>query len=163
MAFSDYTSPTSVRAVLGISVKEVSDATVTDTVYLTTLLEALYALSPDLSTDFLAAAAAPSPSAAQKRFVLLVETFCAYTAAVALIPSLPLAAPQIITDGKTSVNRVANPYERLLPALNASLAYIRANLMAAYAEVAPGISPLAPVRRTMVLNVGLSVDPVTGA
>lgn len=162
MAFSDYTSPTSVRAVLGISVKEVHDATVTDTVYLTTLLETLYGLSPTLSADFLLTSAEPTPSPAEQRFVRLVETFCAYTVAVALIPSLPLAAPQIITDGKASVNRIANPYENLLPALNASLAYIKNNLMAAYAEIYPGISPLAPVNRTMVVNVGLAVDPITG-
>lgn len=164
MALSDYTTPDEVRAVLGISAREVPDDKVASTVNLTTLLEALRKLSPTLSDDFKTAHDAAPRSALQTRFTLLVETFCAYTVAVAMVPSLPLSAPMIITDGKTALNRVSNPFEALLPSLNASLTYFKTNLMAAYAELFPGtISPLAPIKRTMVVDVGIAVDPVTGA
>lgn len=163
MAFSDYTNPDSVRAVLGISVKEVSDAKITDNVYLTTLLEALHALSPTLKDDYLEASVASPRTAKQNRFVLLAETLCTYVVAQALIPGLRLAAPQVITDGKTSINRVADPYTALEPAISASIGYYKQNLMEAYADINVAIT--APVRRarTMVLAVGLAVDPVTGA
>lgn len=163
MAFTDYTSPDEVRAVLGISAKEVSDDKIATTVNLTTLLEALYKLAPTLQADFATAYAAAPRSAAQARFVLLVETFCAYTVAVAMIPGLPLNAPQIITDGKTAMNRVANPFEALLPALHASLGYFKINLMTAYTAVNSAIPVVAAKARVIVLGIATSIDPVTGA
>lgn len=162
MAFTDYTFPDEVRGVLGISVKEVSDAKVSSTVNLTTLLEALDSLSLTLRADYFTASNASPRTPQQSRFVLLVQTFSAYTVAIAVVPSLALAAPQIITDGKTAVNRVANPFENLLPNLTTSLAYFKTTLMEAYAAINPSISPLAPVRRTNVIDTGLAVDPITG-
>ena len=163
MAFSDYTTPDSVRSVLGISAKEISDAKIADTVYLTTMLEALYALAPTLSADFTTARSANPRTAHQTRFVLLVETFCSYTVAHALIPNLPMAAPQIITDGKTAINRVANPYEHLREPLQASLAYFKVNLMAAYSDVNPAILKQDKLKRTLVRAAAMPFDPVTGA
>ena len=163
MAFTDYTTPDEVRAVLGISVKEVSDDKVASAVTLTTVLEALYRLAPTLQADFKISYAASPRSSAQARFVLLVETFCAYTVAIAMIPGLPLNAPQSISDGKTALSRVANPFEALLPHLNASLAYFKTNLMTAYSAVNSAIPVQVHKARTMVLGVATSADPVTGA
>lgn len=160
--FSDYTTADSVRAVLGISVKEASDAMVEDTVYLTGLLEALYALSTTLAADYKTARDASTRSAKQVRFVLLVQTFCSYTVALQLIPNLPLSAPQQITDGKTAMNRAANPYEHLKPQLATSLAYFKVNMIEAYAAVNSAITVPVATRRTMVVGSGLATDPVTG-
>lgn len=163
MAFSDYTTADSVRAVLGISVKEASDAVVEDTVNLTNMLEALYSVSTTLAADFRKAAAAAPRSDKQTRFVLLVQTFCAYAVALQLIPSLPLLAPQQITDGKTAVNRVDNPYEHLKPSLQASLTYFKANMIEAYAAINSAVTVPTATKRTMVTSVGLGTDPITGA
>lgn len=162
MAFSDYTTSDNVRAVIGISAKEVSNAVVENNVYLTGMLEALRALSPNLAADYLAAVAITGRTAAQNRFVLLAETFCSYSVAVQLIPSLPLAAPQIITDGKSAQNRIANPYEQLLPTLNAALSNFATNLMGAYSDINSAIPRVVATPRRMVSAVGLAVDPVTG-
>lgn len=163
MAFSEYTTADSVRAVLGISAKEASDAMIEDQVYLTGILEALRGLSTTLAADYRKAALVSPRSDKQTRLVLLVQTFCAYTVALQLIPNLPLSAPQQITDGKTAVNRVANPYEHLKPSLQASLAYFKGNMLEAYAEINSAITVPVATRRTMVVNVGLGTDPVTGA
>jgi hypothetical protein len=162
MAFPDYTTANSVRAVLGISVKEASDAVIEDPVYLTGVLEVLYDLSTTLVIDYSGARDASPRTDKQTRFVLLVQTFCAYTVALQLIPNLPLLAPQIITDGKTAINRVANPYENLRPSIVASLAYFKLNLIEAYAAINSAIAVPTPKRRTMVAGVGLATDPVTG-
>lgn len=162
MALPDYTTADSVRAVLGISVKEASDAVIEDPVYLTGILEALYDLSTTLATDYRKARDASPRSDKQTRFVLLVQTFCAYTVALQLIPNLPLLAPQQITDGKTAVNRVANPYENLRPSIVASLAYFKLNMIEAYAAINLTIAVPVAKRRTMVAGVGLGTDPVTG-
>lgn len=163
MAFTDYTTPDNVRAVLGISAMEVADNVITRNVYLTGLLEALRALSPTLAADYTALkTAGGTHSADESRFLLLAETFCSYTVAVQLVPNLPMSAPQTITDGKSQQGRIANPYEGLLPSLNTSLAIFKFNLMDAYSDINPAIP--APIRtvRTMVTAVGLATDPVTG-
>lgn len=162
MALSDYTSPNSVRAVLGISAKEISDVVITDDVYLTNMLESLRAISTTLAADYLVAKALPTPTAAQARFSLLAGTFCAYAVAAQLVSTLPLAAPQLITDGKSQQGRIANPYSALLPSLLASLTYVQGNLVDAYSDVNPAIVKPDKKSRTMVTSVGLAVDPVTG-
>lgn len=160
--FTDYTTADSVRAVLGISVKEVSDQKVTDTIYLTGLLEALHQLNPAISAAFLTARAVSQRSAKQTRFVLLVETYCAYVVAIQMIPNLPLSAPQVITDGKTAINRIANPYEHLLPDLTASLITFGQRLLNAYADLTPGYTAPTRVTRKMVTSTGTAFDNVTG-
>lgn len=162
MAFSDYTTPDSVRAVLGISVKEAADSVIEDTVYLTGMLEALHKVSSTLATDYLDAKNTAPRSANQTRFVLLAETYCTYTVALQLIPNLPMAAPQIITDGKSAMNRVADPYKELKPSIVASLNYFRTNLVEAYAAINPAIVVPVTKKRIGVLASSLAVDPVTG-
>jgi len=162
MAFSDYTSCDSVRAALGINAKEAPDSVIEDGVYLTGMLEALYKISPTLADDYRTARSATNRSAKQTRFVLLADTCCAYVVAIQLIPVLPLLAPQIITDGKTALNRISNPYEHLRPTLDGTLSYLRANLIEAYADVNSSIVVPAVTKRINVLAVGVAVDPVTG-
>jgi hypothetical protein len=163
MSFTDYTTPASVRALLGISEKEIRDTVVTDTVYLTALLEHLYGLSPTLADDYQTNKADTSRTALQNRFCLLAETVCAYVVAIALIPNLPMSAPQTITDGKAEHTRMANPYENLRDPLTATLDYYTAKLLAAYALVNTGVVLRSAVARTMVTSVGVAPDPVTGA
>ena len=163
MVLSDYTSPYEVRAVLGISAKEVTDIAITSSVNLVMVMEALRGLSLTLSDDFVVARDASPRSALQSRFVLLVQTYCAYVVAITLLPSLPMSAPMLIGDGKTALNRVADPYALLAPALNASLEYFKTNLTSAYSDLNPAITRIVPKRRTIAVDVPLAVDPVTGA
>lgn len=162
-AFTDYTTPNNVRAVLGISDKEAEDVVVTSNVYLTGMLEALRALSLTLAADYTTLKIqSGTRTAAETRFLLLAESFCSYTVAIQLIPALPLLAPQLITDGKSQQQRIANPYEQLKPSLSASLALFSFNLMDAYSTINPAIAKPVKTARTMVAAVGLAVDPITG-
>lgn len=163
-AFTDYTTPGNVRAVLGISVKEAEDVVVTSSPYFTGMLEALRALSLTLATDYTTLkTAGGTRTAKESRFLLLAESFCAYIVAIQLIPALPLLAPQLITDGKSQQGRIANPYEQLKPSLTASLAIFSFNLMDAYSDINVAITKPVKTTRIMVLGVDLAVDPVTGA
>lgn len=162
MAFSDYTKPDDVRAVLGVSIKEIADSVIESGVYLTTVLEALYKLNATLAEDYRTASGTAQRTSKQNRFVLLVQTYCSYIVARQLIPNLPMAAPQIITDGKTALNRIANPYEHLKEPIDASISYFGANLIEAYADINSAVVVPVAARRTMVKSSGLAVDPVTG-
>lgn len=160
MAFADYTTPDEVRSLLGANPKELTDAIITTNTYLTTLLGKLDDLDPALVSAFMAAKDAEAPTAAQARFVLLVQTYCTYVVAIALVPSLPNLLAKRITDGKAETER-HNPYASLLPDLTVSLNWVRAKVQTALGAVT-GTAPATRAWRTMVANVPLGTDPITG-
>jgi hypothetical protein len=161
MAFSDYTTPDSVRAVLGVSAKEAKDVLITDNVYLTHILERLDELGDTLATDYRTAAAAEPRSELQNRFVLAVQTLCAHEVALKIIPSLGALAPQRITDGQSEAQRVDNPYTQMAGPITDSLTLVRASVRRAYAKLTGANTPLS-TQRTNVANSALGVDPITG-
>lgn len=160
MPFADYTSPQEVRSLLGASPKEVVDEVVTTNTYLTMVLEKLDEIDPTLATTFLAARDAEPPTKAQARFVLLVQTFCAYVVAIGLVPAIPNLIAKRITDGKSEVER-NNPYASLMPELLANLSWIRNRVVLALAELNGQPAPATTVRR-LAGGIPLGLDPVAG-
>lgn len=161
MAFSDYTSPDSVRAALGVSAREAPDTVITDNIYLIELLEEMDSFGITFRADYLAARDAEPRSAAQNRLVLLAQAFGAYTIALKLIPILGALVPGRTADGKSEMERINNPYENMRAPIEANRNVYRTRLRAAYAGLtgtavnAPGLSPRISV-------VGLGTDPITG-
>lgn len=162
MAFSDYTSTTSVRAALGVSPREAKDDLITDNLRLIHLLEELDAFGPSFRADYEIARDAEPRNTAQNRLVLLTEAYSAYTVALDLIPILPVAVPLRQTDGKTEVERVDNPYEKLRPQLEKSRDLFRDRLRAAYAAITGETAPV-KVTRVRFAAVGAGPDTVTDA
>lgn len=162
MAFEDYTNPDSIRAILGVNAKELKDIVVTDNVFYTAMLEALHDIDAVLAADYLVAKAAEPPSATQGRFVMLTDAYCAYFVAQLMIPKLPVIAPQLITDGRSQVQRVDNPFATLLPAINASLTVFKDRLIAVYKLINTGVVVPAARAHARIAAVSLGTDPVTG-
>lgn len=161
MAFTDYTSPASVRSLLGVSHEEINDIVVTDDVYYTVLLEHLYMISPTLAEDYIEAKGLDPRTPAQNRFIMLTDTVSAYAVATAMATPLPMAAPMTIADGKSELTRMSNPYEGIKEDLETALAFYTIKLRAAYALVSEVPAGTA-VTRTNVISVGTAINPITG-
>lgn len=161
MAFADYTTPDSVRALLGVSSKELKDATITDVVYLTTLLEKLEEVTPGFADIYAAARDAEPRTSQENRLVLLVQSFCGYEVALALIPAMPLLAPQTISDGRSEIARVDNPFTALEPDLTAARDYIRMRMKLAYSAVTGNSLGGSSTRRNVSV-VSPGIDPIAG-
>lgn len=162
MPFSDYTAPDTVRSVLGISAEEVEDTSIDNPVYLTGLLESLYDVHPSLADDYLATRSVASRSTDQNRFLLLVQTYCSYTVALQMIPSLPMSAPKEVKDGKAAITRIDNPYANLRVNVATSMSYFKDRLLLAYKLLFP--ARLLPTKavRVNIISVPVGFDPVTG-
>lgn len=160
MPFADYTSPQEVRSLLGASAKEVTDAVVTTNSYLTLMLEKLDEIDPTTSAVYLAARDAEPQTKVQARFVLLIQTFCAYVVAIGLVPAIPNLIVKRVTDGKSEVER-NNPYASLMPELLANLGWIKQRVVLALAELNGQPAPTTTVRR-LAGGIGLGTDPITG-
>ena len=163
MALSTYTTPTSVREVLGVSDAEISDATLNGSVYAFHLDEALLALHANLATDFATAKAAPAPTPQQKRFVTLVETYAAYVVAGEATGRIEMFAPQVIKDARSELQRVEDPFAALRADVAAMRATLRGKLQQAYALINPAAPAPAAARPRVIGAVGLGTNPVTGA
>lgn len=159
---TDYCTPDSVRAVLGISAEEIEDVTVLDPIYYARMIEDLNKLNPGLIGTYTAAKAASPQSATQERFVLLVQTAAAYLVAQQMLAALPMFAPQTIQDSKSQVSRVVNPYTALTNSILGSLNYFYGVIQDVYVLLNPGsVAPDTTVRIVM-LTTGVALDPVTG-
>lgn len=160
MPFADYTNPQEVRSLLGASAKEVVDGAITTNTYLTMVLEKLDEIGPTVAATYLAARDAEPPTKVQARFVLLVQTFCAYVVAIGLVPAIPNLIAKRITDGKSEVER-NNPYASLMPDLLANLGWVRQRIVIALAEISGQPAPAAVTRR-LAGGIPLGLDPVAG-
>lgn len=163
MAITDYTTPTSIRAIIGVSDDEISDATITDVVYSIMLDEALYDLSPTLATDYATVKALPTPTADQTRFLNLINTWCAYQVASQLMTSLELFAPKEIKSEKDAFTRIDNPYADIEANIVQILGTLGTRILNLYADLFPAQLPPKVTTIVSAVAVGLPLDPVTGA
>lgn len=160
MAFTSITSTDEVRAVLGVSPLELTDAVLGSPIYTTNLTEALYALHPQLAADY-AAVDRTAPSADQERFVNLTEAYAAYQVAQQCLGSVQMFAPQLIKDTKTEVQRTQDAYKNLRRDVGATLSILRMSLLTVYPKINPDAVAPSAQSRLMVLSAGIASDPVT--
>lgn len=155
---------TDVRAVLGVSITEIPDATLALTMFDNLVSLELEDISTDLAADYATVNAIVSKTAADTRFLKIVTLYSTYLYAKLCLQQLPLFAVQSLTDGRASFTRQADPYESVRVGINGMLASLKARLLSAYGVLYPSTTlPTAAVTFTSTLSTGLAVDPVTNA
>ena len=162
MSITTYTTTNSVRAVLGVSEPEIPDTVLVDPIYEVVLKEHLRGLSTTIRAAFITLVADLTPTDDEARFVELMQTYAAYQVASQLLGSLPLFAPKLIEDASSKADRITDPFAALRESLAASLAWLRGVLLAAYETLEPDEPAPSSVARVLVVNVPLSVNPITG-
>lgn len=152
-----------IRAVLGVSDLELSDATLSLPLYYRHLLSELDGLGLTLADDYKSLSQLLSPTSEQARFVRATAQFSVYAVAKYLTGSLPNFAPKQIGDGKASMTRHLDAYRAVTEQVETQYALARKQLIVTYA--AAGFNSAATAYR---VPAGLFVsrpdyNPVTGA
>ena len=161
MPITDYTSYDQIRAVLGVSLDEITDTTLALEVYDTELDYDLSSLSATLASEY-AVIAAKLPvdrTTDETEKYITTRVYSTYSVAKTLLYSLPMFAPQSISDGKAKVSRFSN----------SPLDMIRQNVIGQYEKwkrtllgVISG-SGSASITSRPYMDVGIPAsDPVTG-
>lgn len=168
MALTTYTTTNHVRAVLGVSAKELSDTTLAlDLWEKQFLLEMLdvdagggavmtqYATVKDITDG--------NRTADQTRFLDLVNMLAAYSVARQLLSPQAMFAVQRVTDGRAEFERFnAANFDKVRSGVEATYTNLLRRLAAVLLVLDPVAQvPTAPTRR-MIGAVGLGTDPVTG-
>lgn len=162
--FATYTTPETVRALLGISRFEVKDEQFLLPLYDTVADDALESLNSSLAANFAAVVLVnvASRTALQKRFYAAAQLYVALAVALYLLPSLPMAAPRKVGDGAAVQERVNDPYALLVDSLSGTLAAMGIKLLALLVLIDPTAPGAAIPARVYAVSVGLVFDPVTG-
>lgn len=153
-----------VRAVLGVSITEIPDATLALSLFDNLVSLDLEDISVDLASDYATVNAIVSKTAADLRFLKVVTLYTVYLYASHCLEQLPLFAVQSLTDGRASFTRQADPYESVKVGIAGMLSSLKARLLSAYGALYPNTElPTATGTFTSTLSTGLATDPVTGA
>ncbi len=164
MALLDYTTYDDIRAALGVSSDELSDATLSLAVYEYSLASEIRAISRQLASDAATVSAIDegTRTATEQELVEVMSLFCTYTVARQLLPSLPLFSPKEQSDGKASLSRYStDPYRETMKRVEQEYARFRADLQAVYADYKATSTTTSTPRVYMVVS-SPSSDPVTG-
>ena len=166
MDLTKYTTPTEVRAILGVNSKELPDNLLLFPTYLTTITLGLEDINSGIPTLFATVAALPSAnrSAQQARFFDLVTLYAPYIVAKQLLTSLSMFSVLKITDGRAEFSRQKDAYLPVAEGVDAMISGITTRIAITYAALTPGADVItAPSFVTMMLNSALATDPVTNA
>lgn len=163
MALTDYTSYDEVRAVLGVSVDEIADATLDLGVYSLNLLAELEDISETLPEDYAIVSDIDGGNRTEKQRKLYnaVQLFAPYAAGKQLASSLPLFSPKAVTDGKSGFTRYSDsPYKHAIDNCFKQYSANRQRLVDAYASFQDTSAELSP-RPYLTVSVP-TTNPVTG-
>lgn len=158
---SDYTTPGEIRAILGVDVTDIDDATLALPIYEKYLLSDLEDIDVTLPDTYTTTKALLTPSASELRFLRCAQVFATFSLGKQLTGSLPLFALKQETDGKAQATRFDNPYKDV--AKNVAAEYERAKTKLLQAMQALGSSTTVTTPRTYFSTVGLATDPITNA
>lgn len=159
---TDLVTTSSIRAVLGVSEKELRDDVLIDTIYATLLQEDLLQLHASIITDYELAYAEDPRTELEQRFVDMMQTYSAYQVASQCFGSVAMFAPVTIKDSRSELTRTADPHAQLKENILASLVLLRKRLRAVYLLVNPAATIPVTTARTMVTAAPLGTNPVTG-
>ena len=152
-----------VRAVLGVSDEEITNATLDLKVFTDQLELELTDIDPSLPTylDTITGVVEGARTPEQKKLFAVGNMFSAYAYAKILLTSLPLFSPKRVTDGKAEFERFLDPFQEVRDGVSAGYVSMRVRLQTALAALNNAYS--APQASTVVFtaSVGLAVDPVT--
>lgn len=161
MALTTYTTYDTVRAVVGLSPKELADDTLALPLYEQLLKEDLDSVSSELNATFVALPVS-GLSTYQQKLKDQVEVFSAYSVAEKLLSPAGIFCPQVVNDGRASRDNGADPYANLRIDVPKMMAVLRTRISITLDLLA--VSSTVSVRTySLVGSTGLAVDPVTGA
>lgn len=161
---ADYTSATSIRALLGVSVKELPDATVLDTFFWLSLQAELYRICSTISTDYHTAVELADTDEDAGRFSGAVSLFASYAVARSCMIAMPQFAARSVTDGKAGfIRHTSTSFDQAMARFDVEYARARAALLAAYAVYLPEATLTTETTRSLLEVSELASDPVTGA
>jgi methionyl-tRNA synthetase len=155
-------STADVRAVLGVSAKELTDAVLTRSIFSVRLREDMLEMHSQLVADFATIGSLDTRTDIQERFVELASAYAAYHVANQCLAALPMFSFQSILEEKAEYVRATDPFKLLRQDVQAVLAVMKRRLQAAYAAVNPSAPVTSAAARTLVVSVGLASDPVLG-
>lgn len=171
MAIIDYTTYDTIRALLGVSGREVKDATLALPLYETQFLLELNDIDSGggqvkVQYDAIAAILAQQPpgtlSTDQQRFYDIVRLLAAYSVAQQFLGPDDNAIPLRITDGKAELERRPDN-TRLREAVMGGFGKLLKRLKAALLVLVPSANVPTSAGRTFIASVGIATDPVTGS
>lgn len=156
-----YTTYDDIRAVLGVTTDELSDATLALQLYDDGLKADFEDVSLNLLTTFATVSAATPPlTAEQGRFLERMRLFATFSVAQQLLTSLPLFSPKTIGDGKAVMERHADPLRETVKRVTSGYERWRGKLEQALAAV--GTATTATTPRVYFSVVSPVSDPITG-
>lgn len=163
MSVFTYTSGDQVRALLGVTAKELSDTTIQLEVFDSGLEEDLIEVASGIPEKFaiVAAIAEGSRTAKEARLFRTCRAFATISVAKRVGTSLPMFGPKDITDGKAGISRFSDaPYKATMKSIEAEFGMAKSRLQAAFADYNSSNTTLTV--RTYFVASPLAVDPVTG-
>ncbi len=160
---ADYTSAVSIRALLGVSVKELPDATILDTFFWLSLQAEFYRICPTLETDYNEAIELSDTDADAGRFTGAVGLFSTFAVARSCMSALPQFAPRSVTDGKAGfIRHTASSFDKATARFDIEYARSRSALFAAYGVYLPEAVLATEEPRDFLQVSTPSFDEVTG-
>lgn len=157
---TDYTTYDDVRAALGVSVDDVDDTTLALNLYAASLEADLEDIDVTLPGTYATTAAIVTPTDAQSRFLQSAKLFATFAVAKQLTSALPLFAPKQVSDGKSTMDRFANPYKDVVATVNQQYDRFKNRLTQTLAAIGTTTSAATPLNFFSVVSP--STDPVTG-
>lgn len=158
-----YTSAMEVRALLGVSAKELKDEQLDLPIYRQLLSMDLGDLDPQLEDELESILALPSPSGNQAKLLAVSKLFSGYCIALHIFPTLEQLAPQKITDGKAEIQRQTQDLSTLKAGLEAGKQRVQSRVLDVYKLINVNVATSTLVIPTFVLGSTLPTDPVTDA
>ena len=161
---ADYTSTTSVRALLGVSIKELPDGTILDTFFWLSLQAELYRICPTIAVDYSAAIELSDTDEDAGRFSGAVGLFATYAVARSCMSAMPQFAARSVTDGKAGfIRHTSTSFDKAIDRFDTEYARARSALLAAYKTYIPTAALVIDTTRGFLQISNPAVDPVTGA
>lgn len=153
-----------IRALLGVSVEELENDTISLRVYERNLEESLIDLDPEMIGDYqeVESIEAPSRTEAQRRFFNALQSYATYHVAVDLAGALPQFSPRLISDSKASVQRHNDPYQKTIEAVERGFAKATERLKQRYGALKERAVAEITTVPVFVASVP-TADPVTGS
>lgn len=163
MQLIDYTTLDDIRAVLGISEEEVSNADLSLESFAISLELKLSDISESLASAYSAVKAIPEASmtAKQLRFYKTVRLYAAYAVAENLLTSLPNFGFKVVTDGKAKTERFDH-WEDVKSGILATLNSLKIKVRIALAAIDGTYVAPETVAGVFIVGVATSTNPVTG-
>lgn len=159
-----YTPYDSIRAVLGVSAKELKDETLGLVIWETQFLLEMSDVDGGAGQVMTLYNGLPTTgkSVAQQQLYDLVNMLATYSVARQMLTPASLAVPQKITDGKAAVERFdASNFDRVREGVLGTYNQLLGRLKVVLVKLSP-TSQVAATDRTFISSVSTGIDPVTG-